>query len=57
MIDTLFQFDIYTKVWLLTYLYMVFFMYIILLPSNTYSRKYHNLFWKAVYFGHKLLKK
>ena len=75
MIDTLFhQFKIYIKVWLLTYLYMVFFFFflpkaingfffiffifmnIILLLSNKYSKKYHNLFWKAIYFGHKFLK-
>ena len=32
------------------------FMNIILLLSNKYSKKYHNLFWKAIYFGHKFLK-
>ena len=57
MVVTLFQFEIYIKVWLFTYLYMISFMNIISLLSNTHSRKYHNLFWKAVYFGHKLLKK
>ena len=56
MTNTLFQFEIYIKVWLLTYLYIIFFMNIISLLSNTYSKKYHNLFWKTIYFGHKLLK-
>ena len=56
MVDTLIQFEIHIKVWFLTYLYIVFFMNIISLLSNTYSRKYYNLFWKAVYFGYKLLK-
>ena len=56
MVGILFQFEISIKVWLFNYLYMVFFMNIISLLSNTHSRKNYNLFWKAVYFGHKLLK-
>ena len=56
MVDTLFQFEIYIKIWLFTYFYMVSFMNITLLLSNTHSKKYHNLFWKAIYFGNKLLK-
>ena len=50
-----FNLRIYIKVWFLL-IYMVSFINIMSLLSNTHFKKYYNLFWKAIYFGHELLK-